>query len=98
MQLEAYIDKRVDTRMDAKLDAVFNRHLDDLRGLVVSGFPNDNPSSHREWHEEQIALMKSRRVFYENIRNKTSAGLVWAALVGIGGLVLAGIKTLLHAN
>lgn len=64
---------------DERLDSL-ERRMD----VVEHGFANDDPGSHRRYHEELIEQGKDRRALIRAVREKTVAGLVWAAMLAIG--------------
>lgn len=64
---------------DERLDSL-ERRMD----IVEKAFPNNDPESHRRYHEELIEQGKDRRALLRAVREKTIAGLVWAAMIAIG--------------
>ena len=76
--VEAHLDdmeKHLVEHMDTKFG--------EMRTLFLSGFPEDDPVLHREYHKEQIELMKSRKALNRAVLEKLVSGGAWSALLAI---------------
>lgn len=51
---------------------------------VLRAFPSEDTDGHRRFHETMIESLEERRRLRRAIQEKTIAGLLWAALVGLG--------------
>ena len=76
--------------VDARLDDMEQRlveHMDvkfgEMRTLFFSGFPDGDPILHREYHKEQIELMKSRKALNRAVLEKLVSGGAWSALLAM---------------
>lgn len=58
--------------------------LERRMGAVEKAFPNDDPLSHRRYHEELMEQNRDRKTLIRAVRDKTIAGLVWAIMIAIG--------------
>ena len=54
----------------------------------LSGFPEGDPILHREYHKEQIELMKSRKALNRAVLEKLVSGGAWSALLADSGGVV----------
>lgn len=64
-----------------------SERLDSLErrmGMVEKAFPNEDPVSHRRYHEELIEQNRDRKRLIAAVKEKTIAGLVWAGMIGLG--------------
>lgn len=57
------------------------KRLDDLDKLIRSGFPNDDPLSHRRVHEEYIEEAKERKELGQRAKHR-----IWD--MSVGGIVI----------
>lgn len=64
---------------DERLDSL-ERRMD----VVEKAFPNDDPASHRRYHEELIEQNRDRKRLIAAVKEKTIAGLVWAGMIALG--------------
>lgn len=62
-------------------------HMEQIRALITSAFPDGDAEGHRRYHEAQIAYMTERAALWREIRSKTTAGLVWMGLLALGTAV-----------
>ena len=69
----------MERRLVAHMDAKFG----EMRTLFLSGFPEGDPILHREYHKEQIELMKSRKALNRAVLEKLVSGGAWSALLGM---------------
>lgn len=88
--------------MSTREEAVNDVRFEDLErrmDAVEKAFPNDDPQSHRQYHEALIDQNRDRKKLIAAVKEKTVAGLVWAIMLGIGiacwkyfmGLIAAGL-------
>ena len=69
------LEKRLVEHMDAKFGEV--------RTLFLSGFPDGDPTLHREYHKERIELMKSRKALNLAVLEKLLVGGAWSVLIAM---------------
>jgi len=96
--IRAYINERIEVAVANAVDAALTRHIAELKGLVLSGYPGDDPDGHRRYHETQIKMMEDRAKMYREIRDKTITGLVWLGILAIGTALLDYAKRHLTGN
>ena len=76
---------------------VIERRFAELKDLLSSAFPNEDPIKHRQYHEEVIDYMRERRELWKSIRDKSLSGLVWALLAAVGTAVWQYLKVKIGA-
>lgn len=64
------------------VDAV-NRRVDDLERRFAEAFPGGDHVGHCRYHQLMIEDIADRRALIKAVKEKTVAGLVWGAIVGI---------------
>lgn len=74
-------------KIDKLLDEKIKTGNEELRKLIFSGFPDDNPVSHRLAHEATMRQIEARAQFWEKLRFEiVRYGLLgfigWAAING----------------
>ena len=69
--------------MEQRLVEHMDTKLGEVRTLFLSGFPEGDPILHREYHKEQIELMKSRKALNRAVLEKLVSGGAWSALLAI---------------
>ena len=86
--------------VDARLDDLEKRlveHMDDkfgeMRTLFLSGFPDGDPILHREYHKEEIELMKSRKALNRAVLEKLVTGGAWSAIVAMAAALWMWIQS-----
>lgn len=57
---------------------------------VLAGFPDGDPLSHRKFHEALIDKAKAREKFWNDLRAKLIERGIWATLLLLGSLMIAG--------
>ncbi len=57
---------------------------EELRKLILAGFPDSDPAGHRKHHEESIEFYKDMKDLAKEVRNHTVKGVIWAALILVG--------------
>ena len=76
----------VDVRFE-ELEQRLVEHMDvkfgEMRTLFLSGFPDGDPILHREYHKEEIELMKSRKALNRAVLEKLLTGGAWSALIAM---------------
>ena len=76
----------VDARFE-ELEQRLVEHMDtkfgEMRALFLSGFPDGDPILHREYHKEEIELMKSRKALNRAVLEKLVSGGAWSALIAM---------------
>ena len=68
-----------------------NRKLEEVIRLVDAihkGFPENDPDSHRRYHETLIQKAAARAAFYKDLRSDLAKKGLWAVLVALGALAL----------
>ena len=81
------LEKRLVDHMDVKLGEV--------RTLFLSGFPDGDPVLHREYHKEQVELMKSRKALNRAVLEKLVSGGAWSALLAMAAALWMWVQSLL---
>ena len=87
-----YVDARLDDlekRLVEHMDAKFG----EMRTLFLSGFPEGDPILHREYHKEQIELMKSRKALNRAVLEKLVSGGAWSAILAIAAALWMWIQS-----
>lgn len=59
---------------------------------LVEGYPNDDPKTHREYHEKVMRALERKEKFRDAVIEKTFAGLVWSMLIGVGAALWQYVK------
>ena len=77
-----YVDARLDD-MEKRLVDHMNAKFGEVRTLFLSGFPEGDAVLHREYHKEQIELMKSRNALNRAVQEKLVSGGAWSALLAM---------------
>ena len=77
-----YVDARLDD-MEQRLVEHMDAKFSEVRALFLSGFPDSDPILHREYHKEQIELMKSRKALNRAVLEKLVSGGAWSALLAM---------------
>ena len=68
---------------DERLDSL-ERRADDMEARFTAAFPNGDHIGHRAAHELMIEAARDRKRLITAVKEKTIAGLVWAAMLAIG--------------
>ena len=92
--LEQYCENQrlhLNELIEEKLEE-FERKMD---VAIAKGFPNDDPVSHRQGHEEETKKAAERRVFWIGIRNTVAGGLSTMILGGLAPRLFDLFKDLL---
>ena len=91
---------RIDARIRIHLDEHnkqeaerLERSFNELKSILISAFPDDDPKKHRDYHEDVMQYMKDNREMWKSIREKTLAGLIWAGVAALGAAIWQVIKT-----
>lgn len=92
-----YVDARLDD-MEQRLVAHMDTKFMEVRTLFLSGFPDADPILHREYHKEQIELMKSRKALNRAVVERLLTGGAWSALIGMGMALWMWIQSHLGGN
>ena len=77
-----FVDARLvdlENRLVGHIDAKF----EEMRTLFLTGFPDGDPVIHREYHKEEIELMKSRKALNRAVLEKLVSGGAWSAIVAM---------------
>ena len=69
------LEKRLVEHMDTKFG--------EMRALFLSGVPDGDPILHREYHKEEIELIKSRKALNRAVVEKLVTGGAWSVLVAM---------------
>ena len=92
-----FVDGRFDDleqRLVAHMDAKFG----EMRTLFLSGFPDGDPILHREYHKEEIELMKSRKALNRAVLEKLVVGGAWSALLAMAAALWMWIQSHMGAQ
>ena len=95
--IAAFVDGRFDDleqRLVAHMDAKFG----EVRTLFLSGFPEGDAILHREYHKEQIELMKSRKALNRAVLEKLVSGGAWSALLAMAAALWMWIQSHMGAQ
>lgn len=65
--------------------------LEEKVDLVLRGFPDGDPLSHREFHEALIDRAKARKKFWDDLRSELIRKGILSMLILLGGLLLTGL-------
>ena len=77
-----YVDARLDD-MEQRLVAHMDAKFGEVRTLFLSGFPDGDPTLHREYYKEQIELLKSRKALNRAVLEKLWVGGTWSFLIAM---------------
>ena len=83
----SFVDASIDELKEELMEHMDNGFAKLLKTLQ-SSFPEDNPTAHKQWHEEQLELLRDRRRLRQAVIEKVASGGVWAMLVGMGALIV----------
>ena len=87
-----YVDARLDDlekRLVEHMDAKFG----EMRTLFLSGFPDGDAILHREYHKEEIELMKSRKALNRAVVEKLVSGSAWSAILAMAAALWMWIQS-----
>ena len=75
------------------------RHTESEKAIasVVKGFPSGDIDGHRRYHEVMIENLAEKRRLRIAIQEKTVSGLVWAAAMFFGFVLVKGVPDAIHA-
>lgn len=77
---------------EAKVKLHLDGRFDELKGIMLSAFPDGDPIGHRQFHQIQIDYMNERRQLWKDIRSKGIIGLLWLVLGLVGTAVWEYLK------
>lgn len=77
-----FVESRLDD-MEHRLVAHMDTKFGEVRTLFLSGFPEGDAILHREYHKEQIELLKSRKALNRSVLEKLVSGGAWSALLAM---------------
>ena len=77
-----YVDARLDD-MEKRLVDHMDAKFGEVCTLFLSGFPEGDAVLHREYHKEQIELLKSRKALNRAVLEKLVSGGAWSALLAM---------------
>ena len=77
-----FVESRLDD-MEQRLVAHMDAKFGEMRTLFLSGFPDGDPILHREYHKEEIELMKSRKALNRAVLEKLVVGGAWSAILAM---------------
>ena len=77
-----FVEARLDD-MEQRLVAHMDTKFGEVRTLFLSGFPEGDAILHREYHKEQIELLKSRKALNRAVLVKLVSGGAWSALAAM---------------
>jgi hypothetical protein len=93
---QAAIDQAVAAAMEQH-ESDSRRHMDkrfdELKAIMLSGFPENDPAGHRQYHQKQIDYMNERIALWRELRSKGVIGLLWLTLGLLGTAVWEYIKS-----
>lgn len=70
---------------DERLDSL-ERRMDDVELWQKDAVPNGDHIGHRRYHMLMIEDIEGRKRMRQAILEKTIPGLIWGAIVGLGGI------------
>ena len=79
--------------MEQRLVEHMDTKFGEMRTLFLSGFPDGDPILHREYHREQIELMKSRKALNRAVLEKLVGGGAWSALLAMAAALWMWIQS-----
>lgn len=82
---------------DERLDSL-ERWRDDLEKRFADAFPGADHVGHCRYHELMIEDIAARKRLRQAVMEKTIAGLVWGALVGLGIAAWQYLKTMIRSG
>ena len=77
-----FVDARLGD-MEQRLVEHMDGKFSEVRALFLSGFPDADPILHREYHKEQIELMKTQKALKRAVLEKLLTGGAWSVLVAM---------------
>ena len=92
-----FVESRLDD-MEQRLVAHMDTKFGEVRTLFLSGFPDGDPILHREYHREQIELMKSRKALNRAVLEKLVSGGAWSALLAMAAALWMWIQSHMGAQ
>ena len=87
-----FVDGRFDD-LEQRLVAHMDTKFSEVRTLFLSGFPEGDAILHREYHKEQIELMKSRKALNRAVLEKLVSGGAWSALLAMAAALWMWIQS-----
>lgn len=79
---QSYLDQALQDWRHASRE-YFNTHFIRLEELIRDGFPDGDPSKHREVHQGYIDKAKARSDMWQAVLKQVVTGSVWAAILAI---------------
>jgi hypothetical protein len=70
----------LDDRVERKLQGIHVK-LDELKVLILSGFPEGDPLSHRKAHELMMALAGDNKKLTQTVKTKIVESVVYGILI-----------------
>ena len=87
-----FVEARLDD-MEQHLVAHMDTKFGEMRTLFFSGFPDGDPILHREYHKEQIELMKTQKALKRAVLEKLLSGGAWSALLAMAAALWMWIQS-----
>lgn len=87
-----FVEARLDD-MEQHLVEHMDTKFGEMRTLFFSGFPDGDPSLHREYHKEQIELMKTQKALKRAVLEKLLSGGAWSALLAMAAALWMWIQS-----
>ena len=87
-----FVETRLDD-MEQRLVAHMDAKFGEVRTLFLSGFPDGDPILHREYHKEEIELMKSRKALNRAVLEKLVVGGAWSAVIAMAAALWMWIQS-----
>ena len=87
-----YVDARLDD-LEKRLVEHMDTKFGEMRTLFFSGFPDGDPILHREYHKEQIELMKTQKALKRAVLEKLLSGGAWSALLAMAAALWMWIQS-----
>ena len=81
-------------KMGRRMDGLEAGISSAIKEHIVVAFAGGDPDGHRRAHEVMIDMLEERRRLVAAIKEKTVAGLIWAAAIWVG---LAALNEIRHA-
>lgn len=87
-----FVEARLDD-MEQRLVVHMDAKFGEVRTIFLSGFPEGDAILHREYHKEQIELMKSRKALNRAVLEKLVSGGAWSALLAMAAALWMWIQS-----
>lgn len=77
---------------EVKVRQHLDSRFDELKSIMLSAFPENDPVKHREFHQKQIDFMNEKIALWKEIRSKSIVGILWASAGFVAMAILEYVK------